>query len=152
MLTYILLISFTLSFSVHICILFIYLLRKEKIYFILFLATAFLNMIIAMTLMFIALQHPEKIRTINLQKILWMFSGVVTFLLLFVKIVFFIRIFARTKNPDNYHLNYFGKKVYHASIIKKSEFILLLITIPFFLMIGAYFTARLMNFLLYGRL
>ncbi|MCL2156020.1 MAG: hypothetical protein FWH53_10175, partial [Leptospirales bacterium] len=59
----------------------------------------------------------------------------------------FIKIYKRSKDPENYHVNYFGKKVLHSTVISKMDFLVFLGAIPFLLMAGAYFIAKLINYL-----
>lgn len=61
-------------------------------------------------------------------------------------------IWKRAKDPTNYHFNYFGKKVLDSRVVLQEEVYIFLFTVPFFLMSGAYFFARLVNLILYRRL
>lgn len=63
-----------------------------------------------------------------------------------------MKIYRRSKNPDYYTINFFGKKVYPNGLINQKEFITLFLTMPFFLLVGAYFVARLVNILMYGNI
>ncbi len=80
--------------------------------------------------------------------VLWIASGVIALFAVMVKIDFFIRILMRSRNPAFYRNNYFGKKVYNEGIMNKSEFLIMKLTIPFFLIFGAYFVAVLINMLI----
>ena len=152
MLIYILFFLLIISISLHIRYIIGYVKQKNKKNFILFIVTALLNTILALTLSIFAYFNPGEIQKLNLDFILWVFSGLIAIGLLFMKIIIFFKIKHRTKNPNNYHKNFFGKKVYHESIIKKNEFNALLLSIPFFLISGAYFVARLINLILHGAL
>ena len=81
-------------------------------------------------------------------------SNVVLILIftLIVKIRIFINIYKRSKLPENYHLNFFGKKVLHSTVVNKMEIVIFCGTMPFFLISGSYFVARLVNFFLYTHL
>jgi heme/copper-type cytochrome/quinol oxidase subunit 1 len=83
---------------------------------------------------------------------MWIISGVTMFLVLYIKLSLAFRIYKRSKDPEFYHINFFGKKVYNEKLIKNFEYMIFFITIPFFLLIGAYFVARLINLYFYGHL
>ncbi len=100
----------------------------------------------------VALSSPESIQTVNLKLILWIVSGFILIVLLFLKIMIIVKILKRTKDPEFYTINFFGKKVYEKGVVRQSEFLTLILTMPFFLMIGAYFVARLINLILYNHL
>jgi len=81
---------------------------------------------------------------------MWVIAGLVLFVILFLKIAVTIRILKRTKDPAFYTLNYFGKKVYEKGIVRPSEFITIILSMPFFLLVGSYFVARLINMIRLG--
>ncbi|HOO70928.1 MAG TPA: hypothetical protein PK926_04125 [Spirochaetota bacterium] len=139
-----------LSFTVHILIVVFYVVNKSKTLFYAFLSTAFLNVSIAMVLSIVALSQPERIRHVDFKFILWILSGFVMVLMLILKIYFFRAIYLRSKDPDYYHLNYFGKKVLNKGFVKQYEFFTFFLSIPFFLLMGAYFVARLINLIRHG--
>ncbi len=151
MLLYILLCLLLISISIHVRYIIVYIQKRQKKYFNLFLATALSNTIIALTLSIAAFFNPDQIRRLNLQFIIWLVSGVIAIALLIFKVVIFIRIYKRMKNPENYHKNFFGKKVYHSSVVKQNEYGALLLSMPFFLIAGAYFVARLINLIMSGK-
>jgi len=152
MLIYVLLFFLFLSFGVHVLSIILYIQTKHKKYFSLFTSTVVSNMIFAISLSIIALSRPEMIRTLELNVVLWLFSGFTTVIILMVKIGIFRKIYKRTRDPVNFHINYFGKKVYEPGIVKNHEILGLVVTIPFFLFIGAYFIARLINFIMTGHI
>ncbi|TAL35583.1 MAG: hypothetical protein EPN93_09940 [Spirochaetes bacterium] len=114
--------------------------------------TAISNILIAGILTVIALFRPDLIRNLNLLLLFWVMTGVLMMAMLFVKLRIIRNIVRRSRDPSNYHLNYFGKKVLHENVVQQGELVTFFVTIPFFLMAGAYFLARLTNLLLYGRL
>jgi hypothetical protein len=81
---------------------------------------------------------------------MWIISGFVLFILLFLKITILVRIYKRAKDPAFYSINFFGKKVYEKGIVRQSEFVTIFLSMPFFLIIGAYFIARLINMIRFG--
>ncbi len=140
------------SFTLHAVIIALYIKNKDKIYFYWFIATVVMNMAIALALIVISLSRPELIRQLNLKFFFWLLSGFVTLLLLSIKIVIFRNIYKRSKDPKWYHFNHFGKKVFEKGIVKQIEFLGIFGTLPFFLIIGAFFVSRLINMMLYGRM
>lgn len=82
----------------------------------------------------------------------WLGSGFIMVMMVGIKVKIFIDIYKRSKNPDKYHFNYFGKKVYNASVTKPKEVGIFVITIPLFLFSGSYFIAKLINIILSGKL
>ena len=94
----------------------------------------------------LAFKQPELIQNIDLNFLIFVVSGLIFFGLFALKISIFIKILRRSKDPDNYHLNFFGKKVYSLKIIKKSEYNAFLGSMPFFLVIGAYFIVKLIQY------
>lgn len=100
----------------------------------------------------IAMRDPAAVRKINLSLILWVISGFINIILVSVKIAIIRKILIRSKDPQYYDLNFFGKKVYRPDIIQKSELAAMFLTMPLFLVLGSYFVARLVNLFLYGTL
>lgn len=140
------------SFTVHLLSLIFFVVTKSKKLFNLFFATAMSNIMIGMALSIFAIQKPELIRSLDMKVILWVISGFIMILMLTLKIYIFRNIYKRTKDPAFYHMNYFGKKVYEKGIVKQYEFLSLVVSMPFFLFLGAYFVARLINLIMYGHI
>jgi hypothetical protein len=69
------------------------------------------------------------------------------FIALFLKIRIFYRIYKRSKDPNNYHVNYFGKKVLHSTVISRFDLLIFFGAMPFLLIAGAYFIAKLIIYL-----
>ena len=134
-----------LSFSVHIFFLVKYVTLRNKKYLMPFINTAVSNIVIAIVLMFFALSKPELIRQINVKFLFWLLSGLIMICMLLVQILMFRRAYKRSKDPQHFHLNFFGKKVLHPSILKMQDVILFFMTIPVFLLSGAFFIAKLIN-------
>jgi hypothetical protein len=95
---------------------------------------------------------PEMARSVDLKFLTWVMSGIILVITIVIKVEIFRRIYRRIKDPSNYHLNFFGKKVLHASVVTRLEIAVFFGTMPFFLMAGAYFIARGVNFFLYKHL
>jgi hypothetical protein len=138
----VLLLLLLMSFTIHLLILIFYLLNKTKTLFIWFISTSFSNIIIGMILTVVALQDPDKIRKMNLDFVFWVLSGFISLFMLSVKAFIFRKIYKRLKDPNSFHYNYFGKKVYNINIVKYYEIAILILSMPFFLIFGAYFIAK----------
>ncbi|NLV68645.1 MAG: hypothetical protein GXY14_13330 [Spirochaetes bacterium] len=147
-----LLIALSFSFCFQIAIIILYLSSKRDLYYKTFLGTFIINTILMVVTSTIALTSPMSIQKINVKFILWVISGLITLVLLFLQITILVRVYRRSKDPDFFDINFFGKKVFRKGVIKQSEFLTFILTIPFFLMVGSYFVARFMNLILYNHL
>jgi len=147
-----LLIALSFSFCFQIAIIILYLSSKRDLYYKTFLGTFIINTILMVITSTIALTSPLSIQRINVKFILWVISGLITIVLLFLQSTILVRVYMRSKDPEFFDINFFGKKVFRKGIIKQSEFLTFILTIPFFLMVGSYFVARLVNLLLYKNL
>jgi hypothetical protein len=145
-------ITLTFSFCLQIYVIIQYLATKSSLYYKTFLGTFIINTILMVIISTIALRHPESIYMVNSRLVLWLLSGFISIFILILKITTIIKIVKRTKDPANYTINFFGKKVYEAGIIKKYEFAMFVLTMPIFLFVGAYFVARLVNIIIYGHI
>jgi len=152
MLIFILLITLSFSFCLQIMVIFQYLSTKSESYYKVFLGTFIINTILMVISSVAILRNPSTFAQIDVKFILWIISGFVLIFILYIKISTIIKIYRKTKDPQYYSINFFGKKVYEKGIIRPYEFLTLILTMPFFLMVGAYFMARLFNILLYGHL
>ena len=148
----VLLIALFLSFLGHIFALVTYVTRKSERSLRTFIKTTISNVILAGTCIVLFMSRPDLMFEVDVQKLVWLMSGFIMFTTLGVKIRIFIRIYKRAQNPEHYHINFFGKKVLHSSVVNRIELAIFFGTIPFFLMSGAYFIARLVNFFLYKHL
>ncbi|MCP4132377.1 MAG: hypothetical protein GY754_15505 [bacterium] len=138
------------SFSTHLLFVILYVAQRSKKSFNGFVITGGSNVLIMISLSIVAMSKPEFIQEIDLAFILWVTSGIVMCGTLILKINVFRKVHKRTKDPNFYHMNHFGKKVYKEDLVKKSEFLTMILSIPFFLLIGAYFVAKLINWILTG--
>ncbi|HNW29588.1 MAG TPA: hypothetical protein PKN50_14015, partial [Spirochaetota bacterium] len=107
---------------------------------------------LALALIVLSLTKPELIRQLNLKFFFWLVSGFLTILLFCLKVAIFRNIYKRSKDPRWYHFNHFGKKVFEKGIVKQVEFLGIFGSLPFFLIIGAFFVSRLITMMLYGRM
>lgn len=140
------------SIFFHMYFLVKYVLKGDKGDLKRFIHTAIANVVIAGSLIFFALIWPDLIQGVNLQLIVWIFSGLIMIVMLMIKITVFKIIYRRSKDPEHFHYSFFGKKVLHPSVVRPVEVILFMFTIPFFLISGAYFIARLINLIIYRHL
>ncbi len=100
----------------------------------------------------IAFRNPAVIKNINIGLILWVISGFLNIILISVQVTIVVKIIKRSKDPAYYDLSFFGKKVYKPEIVKKSELAAMFLSMPLFLLVGSYFTARLINLIRFGNL
>ena len=152
MIIYALLFLLVISFFIHIASIIYYVVNKTKTAFNLFVSTLVSNMALSLAMIIFVLNKPDLIKNLDIKFILWVMSGIVLVIMLNIKISILRNVYKRSKDPANYHLNYFGKKVYGEGVIKKREFFTFLVTLPFFLLMGAYFVARLINLFIYGHI
>ncbi len=141
-----------ISITVHIFFLINYVLKKEKKYLKRFVNTAVSNILLAGVSTVLAIFKPVYLRHVNLKLLFWIMAGLFMIMMVSIQIMIFANMYRRSKDPENYHLNFFGKKVLHSSVVLQEELYIFFFTIPLFLITGAYFFARLINFLLYGHL
>lgn len=147
-----LLLALFLSFLGHIASLVTYVTKRTEGSLRTFIRTTLSNVIIAGTCIVVIITKPHLLKELNLIALTWIMSGFVMFVTLTIKIKIFVTVYKRAKDPSNYHLNFFGKRVLHATVAKKMEIAVFFGTIPFFLLSGSYFMARLINFFLYKHL
>ena len=141
-----------ISFSFHIYSLVLYVLRRENKYLKGFINTTISNILLAGGITALAIIHPQNVKEVDFKLLLWLMTGFIMLIMLFIKISIARAIFIRIKDPQNYHFNYFGKKVLHSTVVRLEEILIFFFTMPFFLFCGAYFIARLFNLLLYKHL
>jgi hypothetical protein len=147
-----LLIALFLSFLGHIYSLVTYVTTRSERSLRAFVKTTMSNIMIAGACIVLFMSRPDLLFRVDVPKLLWVMSGFIMLVTLWVKIKIFIRIYRKAQDPENYHINFFGKKVLHSSVVSRIELAVFFGTIPFFLMSGAYFIARLVNFFLYRHL
>jgi len=111
-----------------------------------FLVTFVSNMIILMSLMILVFKHPYLIRSFNLDFLLTLEAGLFFAFSIYTKIHITKNILKRRKDPANWHYSFLGKKVYEKNLVTMKELGLYFITLPFTLLIGAYFVVKLIIF------
>ena len=140
------------SFLSHIVSLVNYVTKKSEKSLRNFVKTAISNVLLSMACMVLIFKRPDLVTKVDLRFVTWLMSGLIMIFTLVVKIKIFVNIYRRSKLPVNYHFNFFGKKVLHSTVVSKFEIVIFFGTMPFFLISGSYFMARLMNFFLYKHL
>ncbi len=148
----VLLIALFLSFLGHIFSLVTYVTRKSERSLQAFISTTISNITIAGACIVLFISKPDMLFEVDVRKLVWIMSGFLMFITLGVKIKIFVKIYQRSKDPENYHVNFFGKKVLHSTVVNRVDIAIFFGTIPFFLLSGSYFIARLVNFFLYKHL
>jgi hypothetical protein len=130
------------SIGCHIYYLFGFIKSRSDKDFRRFINTTVFNLFLGGFCIIIAIFWPDQIRKVRGPAVIWFLSGVILFITLFLQISIFIRVYNRTQLPENYHYNFFGKKVYHPSVVKSIEVVLFFSSVPLFLIAGSYFVAR----------
>ena len=143
-----LLIALFLSFSIHIIALINFVTKKSDTAIKVFVSTTMSNVMIAGTCIVVIISRPEILSEVDVIKVAWILSGIIMFVALAVQIRVFIKIYKRSKDPANYHVNYFGKKVLHSTVISKFDMMFFFGAMPFLLIAGAYFIAKLINYII----
>lgn len=147
-----LLIALFLSFLGHIYSLVTYVTTKSERSLRAFIKTTMSNIMIAGACIVLFMSRPDLLFQVDVPKLLWVISGFIMVVTLLIKIRIFRKIYRNAQEPENYHINFFGKKVLHSSVVNRIDLAIFFGTIPFFLFSGAYFIARLVNFFLYKHL
>ncbi|MFA5518348.1 MAG: hypothetical protein WDA74_03755 [Spirochaetota bacterium] len=152
MLITIIILTLAFSFAIQILAIILYLLNKNDTHYRIFLGTFLSNTILMVLVSIIAFRNPAVISNINIGLIFWVISGFLNIILISIQVTIIIKILKRSKDPAYYDLNFFGKKVYKPELVPKSELAAMFISMPLFLLVGSYFTARLINLIRFGNL
>ena len=137
-----------LSLLIHIVYLTRYIQTHEQSNLYKFIYTAVTNVLLSGLLIYLALFMPEQIQKIDFALAVWLISGFTMFMMMYLQFMVMRRIYRRSKLPEHYHYNFFGKKVLHGTVVKPSEMGIFFASIPLLLMSGAYFIAKLIRLLL----
>lgn len=140
------------SFLAHIVSLFNYVTKKSEGSLRNFVKTAISNVILSIVSIVLVIKRPDLLAKVDILFLTWVMAGFIMFSTLLFKIKVFVNIYKRSQLPENYHLNFFGKKVLHSTVVSKIEIALFFGSLPFFVTAGSYFIARVMNFFLYRHL
>ena len=135
-----------LSLAVHLSYLAKYIQNRKQENLQKYILTTISNVIISGALIFVSLYKPEQIQKIKFPLMMWLLNGFVMILMLAFQMMIARRIYYRSKLPENYHYNFFGKKVLHPNVVKPTEVAAFFASVPLFLFTGAYFIAKLIRF------
>ncbi len=132
-----------ISLIVHIYFMVSFISKKKDQDFRGFFITAIVNIFMAIFIAFLIVLYPGQLRQIDFDKILFLESGAIFFVMLFVKMRITVRIYKKSKDPSNYHFNIFGKKVLHKNVATPQDVMIYFMTLPITLISGAYFIVKL---------
>ena len=135
-----------LSLAIHLSYLARYIQSRKQELLQKYILTTICNVLISGALIFVALYKPEQIQKIKFHLMMWLINGFVMIIMIITQMMIAIRIYQRSKLPENYHYNFFGKKVLHPNVVKPVEIAGFFISIPLLLFSGAYFIAKLIRF------
>lgn len=113
-----------------------------------FINTAVTNIVISILCIIIAIFRPQEIKNIDISILIWLISGALMAVMLILQISIFVKVYRRSQMPENYHYNFFGKKVLHSTVASPVDIALFFASIPFLLVAGAYFVARIIRLFL----
>jgi hypothetical protein len=133
------------SIFIHLYCLVGYVSSKKMEYFRYFMITVVSNVSISIIIAFIVAMDPRILKGIKLDVVWFLESGLLFIYMMAVKIRITWVIIRRLKDPVNYHLNHFGKKIYNTTIVNFREVMTYFVTFPFTLIAGAYFFVRIIR-------
>ena len=128
-----------------------YFLNKKQIYRKLFKFIIYFVVIYAIFIYYQLYANQSLMDKFDLKLSIWFLCGFIMACAIYIKIKIIRTIFMRRKNSEFVRYNVLGGKVVNQSYVSQEEFKLFLLTIPFFLLPGSYFVARIINLILYGR-
>ncbi len=137
-----------LSLAVHLLYLTRYIQTRNQELLQKYILTTITNVILSGALIFVALYKPDQIQRIKFPIMMWLLNGFIMVLMFISQMMIALRIYQRSKMPEYYHYNFFGKKVLNPGVVKSSEVAVFFASIPLFLFTGAYFIAKLIRFFL----
>jgi hypothetical protein len=142
----VLLSTLCITIVVHVYYLLMYIKIRSEAYLRKFINTAAINIVLAGTSIVLAIFAPGDLKRIEGAMIIWAMSGVMMVFIVLLQTLIFMRVHRRSKLPEHYHYNFFGKKVLHSSVATPIEIALFFASIPLFVVGGAYFVARFIRF------
>lgn len=145
MLIVLLLLLLFISILFHAYYLTRYVRIRSESYLRKYINTAAINIFIGGICIIIAIFKPEEIRKLKAPLLLWFMSGSFMIMAFALQTSIFIRVYRRSKLPEHYHYNFFGKKVLHSSVATPIEIAVFFASIPMLVVAGAYFVARLIR-------
>ncbi|HOK02245.1 MAG TPA: hypothetical protein PKX79_10055 [Spirochaetota bacterium] len=109
------------------------------------MATTFSNFAIGLSILYVLTKEPLVLKRFSFAPFLIIESGLVFSFLILLKVWITLRIWRRMKDPENYDISFFGKKVYKQDVVKKGELAAYFLTLPFTLISGAYFLVNIFS-------
>jgi hypothetical protein len=134
------------SLAIHLIYLTRYIQSRKPELLQKYILTTITNVVLSGALIFVALYKPDQIQRIKFPLLMWLLNGFIMMIMFISQMVIARRIYQRSKMPENYHYNFFGKKVLHPGVVKPAEIAGFFASIPLFLFTGAYFIAKLIRF------
>ena len=132
-----------ISLIVHVYFMVSFISKKADRDFRGFFVTTVVNIFMAIFIALVIIIFPTQLREINLELILFVESGIIFIIMLYVKMRISIGIYRRSQDPSNYHFNVFGKKVMHKNVTTPKDVAIYFMTLPITLICGAYFVVKL---------
>ncbi len=115
--------------------------RKESGY-LKIIATTFAIFVAGLIVLFFMMRNPDAVTRLGIERLMVPESGLIFFVLIFIKARITYRVVLRSRSPEFYDISFFGKKVYRPEVVKKSEIAIYVVSMPFTLITGAYFIAN----------
>ena len=132
-----------LSFITHLYFATSFISKKRQEDFKRFIMTGVVNVFLSLFLSMLILINPREIYDINLERFLFIESGALLLVMLYLKGAVSVRIYRRMQDPSHYHYSYFGRKVIHPSAVTSKDLFIYFLTVPITVICGAYFTSYL---------
>lgn len=132
-----------MSVIVHVYFLVNFLSKGQDRDFRGFFVTTVINIFMGIFISIFIIMFPRQLRDINLDRLLFIESGVIFVVMIYIKVRITRNIMRKRKDPANYHFNAFGKKVFHPNTTTFKDVVSYFLTLPFTLICGAYFVTRL---------
>ncbi|MBN2159927.1 MAG: hypothetical protein JW807_11065 [Spirochaetes bacterium] len=134
------------SLAIHLFSLVGYISTKKLNHFRNFMITASTNFILSIIIAIIVAVDPKVLSGIKLDVVFILESGLLFIYMMAIKVRLTVIIIRRAKDPANYHMSYFGKKIYNTTIVDFKELMTYFLTFPFTMMAGAYFFVKIIHY------
>jgi hypothetical protein len=134
------------SLAIHLFSLVGYISTKTLNHFRNFIITAVTNFIFSIIVATMVAMSPSILSGFKLDLVFILESGLLFVYMMAIKVRLTIIIIRRAKDPKNYHISYFGKKIYNTTIVDFKELMTYFLTFPFTMMAGAYFFVKIIQF------
>ncbi len=132
-----------ISFIFHVYYMVSFISKKDSRHFRGFFITAVINIFMSIFIAVFVITFPSQLRQINLEMFLFIQSGIIFIVMLYIKMKITMAIYRRSQDPENFHYNVFGKKVLHKNVTTPKDVMFYFMTLPITLFCGAYFVVKL---------